>query len=117
MANPEFPGWLTAIFTAAGAGVGAAARTIVNRWRNRKQTAAQIGVAEASAANTLVGTAMRLLSQLQVELESVKEQLAFCREERRLQEDVLTDLRVIVETLTEERDSLQQLLDEATRSH
>jgi len=113
LANPE--GWVTAVLTAAGAGLGAAARTIVNRWRNRKQTDAQVEVAEASAADTLVGTAMRLLTQLQVELESVKEQLAFCRQERRLQEDVLTQLRRLVEALTEERDSLQTLLDQATR--
>jgi hypothetical protein len=113
VANPE--GWVTAALTAAGAGIGAAARGLVSRWRNRKQDAAVAEVHEATAADTLVGTAMRLLTQLQLELESVKEQLGFCRAERRLQEDVLTDLREIVARLTEERDSLQKLLDEATR--
>ena len=113
MANPE--GWVTAILTAAGAGIGAAARGLVSRWRNRKKENALAEVHEASAADTLVGTAMRLLTQLQLELESVKEQLAFCREERRLQEDVLTSLQEIVARLTDERDSLQSLLDQATR--
>ena len=113
MANPE--GWLTAVLAGAGAGIGAAAKALVDKWRTRHKDHAVAEVHEAQAADTLVGTAMRLLQQLQLELESVKEQLAFCREERRLQEDVLTDLRSIVEVLTEERDSLQQLLDQATR--
>lgn len=113
MANPE--GWLTAVLTAAAGGLGVAARSIVTRWRDRKKDEALVEVHEANAADTLVGTAMRLLSQLQLELESVKEQLAFCREERRLQEDVLVQLRELVAALTEERDSLQTLLDQATR--
>ena len=115
MANPEVPGWITGLLAAAGAGLGAAARSLVGWWRNRKRADAVIEVHEASAADTLVGTAMRLLQQLQAELESVKEQLAFCREERRTQEEVVVGLRLLVNRLTEERDSLRELLDQATR--
>ena len=115
MANPEVPGWLTAVLTGAGAGLGAAARSLVSRWRNRRQNTAVSEVHEATAADTLVGTAMRLLEQLQAELESVKEQLGMCREERRTQEEVLIGLRSLVNTLTVERDSLRDLLDQATR--
>lgn len=115
MANSDTAGWLTGLLTAAGAALGAAARTIISRWRSRRHRQADFKGQEATTADTLVGTAMRLLEQLQCELESVKEQLGQCREERRTQEEVLVGLRSLVNTLTSERDSLRDLLDQATR--
>jgi regulator of replication initiation timing len=115
MANPDIPGWLTAIFTAAGAGIGAAARSIVVRWRSRRERHAQDSMAEATAADTLVRSALGLVRELQLELESLRQRLSMCQSERRLQEDVITQLRDLVDTLTEERDTLAKLLEEATR--
>ncbi len=115
MANPALPGWLAACAAAAGTGLGAAASKLIDKWRGRKQTKANVQVVEATAADKLVGTAMRLLDQVQGELEALRVQLGQCRDERRMQEDVIVGLRDLVARLTTERDSLRDLLDQATR--
>lgn len=117
MANPALPGWLAAIAAAAGTGVGAAASKLVDKWRNRKTAAAAVEAHEATTADKLVGTAMRLLDQVQEELADLRIQLGQCRDERRMQEDVIVGLRTLIDRLTEERDSLRELLDQATRPH
>jgi hypothetical protein len=115
MATPELPAWLTGILVPAAGVVGAFAKSLLARWRSRHQTVAEAEAAEASVADTLVGTALRLVEQLQLELESMRERLAQCQAERRLQEEVLVGLREIVARLTEERDAMRNLLDQATR--
>jgi len=99
----------------AGAVVGAVAGKLIDRWRHRPKDKSIVEVHEATAADRLVSTAMRLLDQVQAELEALRTQLAQCREERRSQEDVIVGLRCLVERLTNERDSLKELLDTATR--
>ena len=115
MANPSLPGWLAAVAAGIGTGLGAAASKLIDKWRNRKATAAAVQVHEASAADKLVGTAMRLLDQVQEELSGLRVQLGQCRDERRMQEEVIVGLRMLITRLTEERDSLRELLDQATR--
>ena len=117
MANPALPGWITATLAPAGAIIGAVAGKLVDRWRHRPKDRSIIEVHEATAADKLVGTALRLLEQVQEELEMLRSQLGMCREERRSQEDVIVGLRCLIERLTNERDSLRDLLDQATRPH
>lgn len=115
MANPSLPGWLAAILAPVGAVIGAVAGKLVDRWRNRKRDQSAAEVHEASAADKLVGTALRLLEQVQAELQELRIQLTACKDERRTQEQVMVGLRELVEQLTKERDSLRDLLDQATR--
>jgi hypothetical protein len=115
VANPALPGWLAALAAAAGTGIGAAASKLVDKWRNRKQNRAATQAHEATTADKLVGTAMRLLDQVQEELADLRVQLGQCRDERRAQEDVIVGLRSLIERLTQERDSLRDLLDQATK--
>jgi hypothetical protein len=115
VANPQLPGWLAAIAAAAGTGIGAAASKLIDKWRGRSQARAAMQVHEATAADKLVGTAMRLLDQVQEELAGLRVQLGQCRDERRMQEEVVVGLRELIVRLTTERDSLRELLDQATR--
>lgn len=115
MANPTLPGWLAATAAAFGTALGAGASKLIDRWRCRKQRKAAVQVHEASAADKLVGTAMRLLDQVQEELAGLRVQLGMCRDERRMQEEVIVGLRTLIARLTEERDSLRELLDQATK--
>ena len=115
MANPSLPAWLTGVLAPTAAVIGALAKSMLDRWRNRREDHALAEVHEASAADTLVGTALRLLEQVQEELETLRAQLGQCRDERRSQEDVIVGLRCLIERLTSERDSLRDLLDQATR--
>lgn len=115
MANPSLPAWLTGVLTPLGAVLGVTASKLVDRWRNRKRDRAVAEVHEATAADKLVNTALRLLEQVQAELEELRTQLTACKDERRLQEQVIVGLRELVERLTQERDSLRDLLDQATR--
>lgn len=115
MANPSMPAWLAAVLAPAGAVIGGVAGKLVERWRLRRRDHAIADVHEATAADKLVGTALGLVEQLRLELEQMRERLATCQKERSLQENMLAALREIIGTLTEERDSLRTLLDEATR--
>ena len=99
----------------AGAVVGAVAGKLIDRWRHRPKDKSIVEVHEATAADRLVNTAMRLLDQVQDELGALRAQLEQCREERRSQEDVIVGLRCLIERLTGERDSLRDLLDKETR--
>lgn len=111
MPSPNLPAWLTGILAPASAVLGAVAKGLLDRWRHRPKDQADLHAANANAADTLVGTAMRLIEQLQLELESLRERLAFCQKERDLQEDVIGRLRDLVDTLAEERDAMRTLLD------
>jgi hypothetical protein len=117
MANPSLPAWLTGTLVPLGAVLGAFAKSLLEKWRHRRTDRAQAAVGMATAADTLVGTAMGLLDQVQTELEAIRLQLGQCREERRMQEDVIVGLRQLVERLTQERDSLRELLEQAARPH